>query len=50
LTYRILFGYVDLDVGLFEFCSPVSTADISLNFISIVQIIVHARRFSVSAL
>jgi len=25
LTYKILFGHVDLDVNLFEFCSAVST-------------------------
>jgi len=25
LTYKILFGHVDLDVNLFEFCSVVST-------------------------
>jgi len=50
LTYKILFAYVDLDVNLFEFFLLCQHADVSLNFISIIQIIVHTRRSSVSAL
>jgi len=51
LTYRILFGHVDIDVMLICLIFVLlQHEDISLNCLSIIQTTVHVRRFSVSAL
>jgi len=50
LTYKILFGHVDIDVNLFDFCSTSTRGHPFKLFKHHTKTTVHVRRFSVSAL